>query len=165
MHQPGKFRAFLLWLFVLNLGIAFGAGLYEAVIEVPHWIVGNPALGHRWDGLAANNANSGMRFWVFVTTGPLTLLTVLNLVASWKIHSALGRWWRFAAVISLGERVFTLAYFIPTMVELMAINASTEPLVIDRALQWEHLNIFRHLLAGGAWLGALKALTHLNRAR
>lgn len=164
-QQPGKFRSLLLWLFVLNLGIAFGAGLYEAVIEIPHWIVGSPALGHRWDGMAANNANSGMRFWAFVTTGPLTLLTLLNLAACWKMHGPLRRWWRFASVVSLLERVFTLAYFVPTMIGLLAVSASTDPAVVAKALQWEYLNIFRHVLAALAWLGALKALTLLGRSR
>ena len=28
----------LLWLFVINLGIAFGAGLYESRIAVPQWL-------------------------------------------------------------------------------------------------------------------------------
>ena len=28
----------LLWLFVINLGIAFGAGLYESRITVPQWL-------------------------------------------------------------------------------------------------------------------------------
>ncbi|MGH7315473.1 MAG: hypothetical protein ACREJS_04355 [Candidatus Rokuibacteriota bacterium] len=27
----------LLWLFVLNLGIAFGAGIYEARVVIPRW--------------------------------------------------------------------------------------------------------------------------------
>lgn len=27
----------LLWLFILNLGVAFGAGLYEHRIAVPSW--------------------------------------------------------------------------------------------------------------------------------
>jgi AraC-like DNA-binding protein len=27
-----------MWLFVLNLGIAFGAGIYESRIEFPHWL-------------------------------------------------------------------------------------------------------------------------------
>jgi hypothetical protein len=29
----------LLWLVVINLGIVFGAGLYEARIEFPKWLV------------------------------------------------------------------------------------------------------------------------------
>lgn len=28
----------LLWLFVINLGIAFGAGLYESRTTVPQWL-------------------------------------------------------------------------------------------------------------------------------
>lgn len=35
----------LLWLFVLNLGIAFGAGLYEARISVARWL--GPPQGPR----------------------------------------------------------------------------------------------------------------------
>lgn len=27
----------VLWLFVINLGIAFGAGLYEARVVIPQW--------------------------------------------------------------------------------------------------------------------------------
>jgi hypothetical protein len=27
----------LLWLFVINLGIAFGAGIYESRVVVPRW--------------------------------------------------------------------------------------------------------------------------------
>ena len=32
----------LLWLFVINLGVAFGAGLYEHRITVPRWITSLP---------------------------------------------------------------------------------------------------------------------------
>ena len=28
----------LLWLFVVNLGVVFGAGIYEARISVPRWV-------------------------------------------------------------------------------------------------------------------------------
>lgn len=58
----------LLWLFVINLGIAFGAGLYEARVVIPSWRNLPPRA---WP-------NTGVLFWVYVTTVPLTLLTLAN---------------------------------------------------------------------------------------
>jgi hypothetical protein len=74
----------LLWLFVINLGIVLGAGLYEARIEFPQWLVYSAESGYRWDAEAARHANTGLRFWVYVTTVPLTLLTLANLIAAWR---------------------------------------------------------------------------------
>ena len=73
----------LLWLFVINLGIAFGAGLYESRIAAPQWLSYSRDCGYRWNGEAARSADVGLRFWVYVTTVPLTLLTLASLVAAW----------------------------------------------------------------------------------
>jgi len=35
-----------LWLFVINLGITFGAGLYEARIEFPQWLIYSADSGY-----------------------------------------------------------------------------------------------------------------------
>lgn len=45
---------FVLWLFILNLGIAFGAGLYESRIAVPQWLSGTPEAGYRWNATPTN---------------------------------------------------------------------------------------------------------------
>ena len=37
----------LLWLFVMNLGISFGAGLYEKIIILPMWFTKFPEIGYR----------------------------------------------------------------------------------------------------------------------
>lgn len=66
----------VLWLLVINLGIAFGAGLYESRITVPQWLSFAPGSGYRWNPAAAAAANVGLRFWAYVTTVPLTLLTL-----------------------------------------------------------------------------------------
>src|SRR5262245_60888705 len=39
----------VLWLFVINLGIAFGAGLYEGRVVVPQWLGATPDSGYRWN--------------------------------------------------------------------------------------------------------------------
>jgi hypothetical protein len=73
----------LLWLFTINLGIAFGAGLYESRIAVPQWLTYSEDSGYHWNAEAAGSADVGLRFWAYVTTVPLTLLTLASLTAAW----------------------------------------------------------------------------------
>lgn len=99
----------LLWLFVINLGIAVGAGLYEHRIVVPEWI-GPGADGlPRWDAAAARAADTGLRFWVYITTVPLTLLTLANLIAAWRSKGSQRPAWLVASFAALGDRVLTFA--------------------------------------------------------
>ena len=62
-------KSILLWLFVINLGIALGAGLYETRVVIPQWANLPPK---DWP-------NTGLLFWAYVTTVPLTLLALANL--------------------------------------------------------------------------------------
>jgi hypothetical protein len=102
-------KEIVLWLFVINLGVAFGAGLYEAIVVIPQW-------GHipprAWP-------NTGLMFWVYVTTVPLTVLTIANLIAAWLTQGPMRFWYLAAVCIVIVERVVTFSYFIPTMVRLM----------------------------------------------
>jgi hypothetical protein len=147
----------LLWLFVMNLGIAFGAGLYEARIALPRWIVSSPNSETHWNAAAAREDDTGIRFWAFVTTGPLTLLTLANLVAAWRAQAPLRRWWLGASLIALADRVLTAGYFIPTMVGLMAAPDSPES--VASAVLWQSLNYLRHVILLAAWVAALKAFS------
>jgi len=145
----------LLWLFVINLGIAFGAGLYEHRIVVSRWIRPPAAKSVEWDAAAARQDDTGRRFWGFVTTGPLTLLTLASLVAAWRSAGAVRGWWLAAAVTALADRLFTFSYFIPTMVKLMGgTDAAT---AAARAQRWANLNYLRHALVLVAWLASLRA--------
>src|SRR5258708_1483233 len=112
----------MLWLFIINLGMAFGAGLYEHRIVVSRWITAGP----HWNAEAARQDDTGRRFWAVVTTGPLTLLTVANLIAGWHSASPARLWWLAAAVIALSDRVLTFGYFIPTMISLMRASDSSQ---------------------------------------
>jgi hypothetical protein len=60
--------AVVLWLFVINLGVTFGAGIYEHRIVVSRWLKspGNAAV--TWNADAAREDDTGRRFWVFVST-------------------------------------------------------------------------------------------------
>jgi H+/Cl- antiporter ClcA len=68
------FTEILLWLFVINLGIVSGAGLYEARIVVPLWARAPPE--------SLRSPDSGRKFWAFVSTIPLTLLSLANLLVA-----------------------------------------------------------------------------------
>ena len=131
----------LLWLFVINLGTAFGAGIYESRVVVPQW------------------QNTGLEFWVYVTTVPLTLLTIANVVAAWRERGPRRYWWLGASAISVVERIWTFSYFIPTILRLTATEDLDEAEVQAALSQWLLLDYGRHALTLAAWLAALKALS------
>jgi hypothetical protein len=154
----GDTSSLILWLFVINLGIAFGAGLYEHRIVTPRWI-SHDATGTHWNAAAARHDDTGLRFWAFATTGPLTLLTLANLFAAWTAVGAGRDWWMAASLLALGDRILTFTYFIPAMVGLM--KATDSPASAAAATRWLNLNYLRHVLVFGGWLAALTALTLL----
>jgi len=151
----------LLWLFVLNLGIGLGAGLYESRIQVPQWLVQVEPGRYRWDRAAAVASNVGLRFWAFVTTGPLTLLTLATLGALWWAPPAVRTWWLAAALIVLCERAMTFGYFIPTMIRLMSEGAYSQPEAVAKALTWAKAGYLRHALNLFGLLAAMKAFSLL----
>lgn len=148
----------LLWLFVIFLGITFGAGVYEARIVVSRWLTSEDSRRH-WNAEAARQDDTGRRFWAFVTTVPLTLLTVANLIVAWRAPSPVRGWWLAAAMLAVGDRIFTFVYFIPTMVSLMRAADSSES--VTRATRWANLNYVRLAIALAAWLAALHTFSLL----
>lgn len=145
----------LLWLFVVNLGLVCGAGLYEARVSVARWLVVSAGGGASWQPAEARRDDSGRRFWLFVTTVPLTLLTVGNGWAAWQAAGALHTWWVVAVGWALVDRVATFGYFIPRMVKLLASPDSAEARANMR--RWSAFNWLRLLAVSLAWLAALQA--------
>lgn len=152
------FNDILLWLFVVNLGVAFGAGLYEQRIVLPQWFSHSSETGWRVDDEAMRRTDPGRSFWAFATTVPLTLLTLASLVVTWNLGNSIKQWWLAAAVITLLERIGTFSYFIPTALKLMrAETVSTTKSAM--ASKWIYLNRLRSALSLAGWLAALKALS------
>jgi hypothetical protein len=148
----------ILWLFLLNLGVALGAGLYEARVVLPQWTRPASGAGFHWNVELARRTDPGLKFWAFVSTGPLTLLTVASLVAAWRTPGPRGVWWLTAAVIVLLERVATFGYFIPTMVRLQRDEVVPESAVRARVSRWLLLNYIRNAAYLPAWVAAMLAL-------
>jgi hypothetical protein len=150
----------LLWLFVVFGGIAVGAGLYEMRINVPRWFASTGGSGRRRvNGDAIRADDSGRRFWAYVTTVPLTLLTVGGCVVAWSPTSARDKWWLAAAAIMLVERAGTLGWFIPRLLKLLQPAPLPTGNAEEAAAQWVRLNYVRAVVAFIAWLAALKALS------
>lgn len=159
------FAKILLWLLVINLGISLGAGLYESRIQVPQWLIATEPGGYRWDRSAAVAANVGLRFWAFVTTGPLTLLTLANLVALWWAPAPVRNGWLAAVLLVLCERAMTFGYFIPTMIRLMTDGLYSDAEAASRALTWVHAGYARTAATAAGLLMAMKAFSQLYAAR
>jgi hypothetical protein len=149
----------LLWLFVVVSGIAAGAGLYELRVNVPRWFTSSGGAGLAVDVGAIRADDSGRRFWAFVTTGPLSLLTLAALAAAWNPATAQDRWWLAAAGIMLVERIGTFAYFIPTLLAIMQARGPAAGPAGLTARRWMQLNYVRAALACAGWLAALRALS------
>jgi len=141
----------LLWLFIIFLGTAFGAGLYESRVVVPLWTSAPPA--------SLASPDSGRRFWALVTTGPLTLLTLANLVAAWQTQGPGRAWWLTAAIVTLLERAATFGYFIPTIIRLQRKPPLSEPVLRAALARWVRLNYVRNGLTLVAWIATLKVFS------
>lgn len=158
-----KVITLLLWLLVINLGISFGAGLYEAQVEGPQWLEQTNSGEYVWHADAAQEANSGVRFWVFITTVPLTLLTLVSGIFVWKAEKSTRKWWLLALAFIVIDRAMTFGYFIPTMVALTN-GTIMPPEAAAVAQQWFSINHIRHTASGGALLLMLKTFSvHYSR--
>jgi hypothetical protein len=149
----------LFWSFVVVSGVAVGAGLYETRVNVPRWFQRAGEGRVRVDAPAMRSDDSGRRFWAFVTTVPLTLLTLASLAAAWNAPGPKALWWRIAAGVILVERIGTLTYFIPRGLRLLRAEAMPPGTVEPMARQWMRLNYVRAALALAGWLAALRALS------
>jgi hypothetical protein len=157
--MTAKLITILLWAYIINLGIAMGAGLYESRIEVPRWLTGSEATGYQWNREAALEADSGLRFWVFTTTIPLTLLMLASLATVWFSSGQVRLWWLIALGAGLLERAMTFGYFIPTMIGLMSETAYSQSEAAAKALQWVRLGNIRHIANAIGLFAAMKAFS------
>jgi len=147
----------LLVSFIINLGIALGAGLYEIRIVLPLWFH-KANSNYQVNVEAMRNIDTGRKFWGFVTTMPLTLLTILNLVFACKAAAPLYGWWFSATLIILLERIGTFTFFIPTAIKLQKGENLPVAKTSNMIFWWLRINYVRNALTFAALLIALKAL-------
>lgn len=151
------FPSFALLMFVIFHGIAFGAGVYEQRVVVPRWMGISPDGARYLDPEAMRIDDSGRRFWGFVSTGPLSLLTLLNCYFAFASTGPARTLWLAACAVTLVERIFTFAFFIPKAIGLMRGDGSPTVTALHTAEKWRLLNWLRLLLSLVGWLLALLA--------
>jgi hypothetical protein len=146
----------LLLLFIINLGTSFGAGLYETKIILPRWFSTSATSGYNINTAVMQQTDVGRSFWAFVTTGPLTLLTLANLAVALQATAPRHDWWLAATLVTLVERISTFVFFIPNAIRFQ--NADSQPLVNAgrKVRTWIRLNYVRLAFTLLAWLLALK---------
>jgi hypothetical protein len=159
------FSEILLWLFVIDLSIAFGAGLYEHRIILPQWFSGSLKTGLQVNSEAMRRTDTGRRFWAYVTTVPLTLLTLASLVLARQTQGALRGWWLTAAVFALMDRIGTFSFFIPRALKLMRADTLAESRAATMASLWMRLSRVRLAFGLAGWLAALKAFSLVGAGR
>jgi hypothetical protein len=156
----------VLWLFVMNLGLDFGAGLYEYRIQFPQWLVqsSDGSDDAVWDAQAAIRSDVGRRFWAFVSTGPLTLLSLASAFMAPRVGQPASQWWMIGATLTIAERLFTFTYFIPTMISLTGPGVVSDAQVVAKATRWGKMNRIRLALTMASWLAAMQALANFQRS-
>lgn len=152
-----KLITILLWAYVINLGIACGAGLYESRIEAPRWLSRGPDGTLRWHREAAAEADVGLRFWAFVTTAPLTALTLAGLACLWSAPEPVRSWWLAAVAAGLAERAMTFGFFIPAMLKLLDPGLYGEAEAAAKAALWVKLGWLRFAATAASLVAALQA--------
>jgi hypothetical protein len=155
------FSEILLWLFVIDLSIAFGAGLYEHRIILPQWFSGSLKTGLRVNSEAMRRTDTGP----YVTTVPLTLLTLASLVLARQTQGALRGWWLTAAVFALMDRIGTFSFFIPKALKLMRADPLPDSRTAAMASLWMRLNRVSLAFGLAGWLAALKAFSLVGAGR
>jgi hypothetical protein len=151
--RSASFVALSLW--IVNLGTAFGAGIYETRMILPGWFP-RPRGGQLGiNSQLMRETDAGRRFWGMVTTLPLTLLTIANLYFALQSIGPPRLPWLLAVAAVTLERILTFAFFIPVAVQFMRLQAAAPPSAIALAAAWVNLNHIRNLLILTGWVGAL----------
>jgi hypothetical protein len=154
--SPMRSTAFVvLSLWIVNLGTAFGAGIYETRMILPGWFP-RPHGGQLGiNSKLMRETDAGRRFWGMVTTLPLTLLTIANLYFALQSLGPPRLPWLLAVAAVTLERILTFTFFIPVAVRFMRLQAAAPPSAITLAAAWINLNHVRNLLILMGWVGAL----------
>ena len=164
MRRQYSIPQIVLFLFVVNLGIVIGGGLYETLVILPLWSMDPPnsvlAYYHHYVANPQFAIDQGGRFWIFFTPmlGGSSIATILTGLKTDPEH----RRWRIAgAVLSLAVVVFTFAWFIPTLITLTGEEVTTlsGQRIASLTNWWVRFNWVRVAFYLAGWLAGLVAMT------
>jgi hypothetical protein len=120
-----------------------GAQIFETALIVPAWTTAPPASLGLFQGEYGLDFKT---FWiVFHSLHEITF--ILALVFCWKLK-AVRHWVLVLLLVHMAVRVWTLAYFAPTIIgfQSMPPSPSVDPALVREAARWRTLNLIRVLL-------------------
>jgi len=138
-------RRALLWLVTTSAVYLLlnGAQIFETAVIVPAWTAAPP------ESLGMFQGKFGLDFKIFwIVFHSLHEITfIAALIVSWRLKE-IRRWMLALLVIHIAVRVWTIAYFAPTIIAFqgMPYAATVDPALVERAARWRNLNIIRVLL-------------------
>ncbi len=149
------------WLVITTLAyfVVNGAQVFETATVVPAWTAAPPA------SLAVFRGEYGLDFMIFwIVVHSLHELTFLLAIAfSWRIPTVRSRLLALLGV-HVALRVWTVAYFAPTIIELQGITGTgVDPALLERAVLWQNLNYLRVGLFVAVSLALLPVVGRLFR--
>jgi hypothetical protein len=153
MSRPYLTRA-LSWLvgttalyYVMN-----GAQIFETAVIVPVWTAAPP------DSLGMFRGQYGLDFKTFwIILHSLHEITfILALALCWKLRQV-RMWIIVLLVVHIALRMWTVAYFAPTIMEFQGLppSSTVDPDLVSRAALWRQLNYLRVVLFMAVNIGLL----------
>jgi hypothetical protein len=120
-----------------------GAQVFETVVIVPVWSAGPPASLAMFQGAYALDFKA---FWITFHSIHETIF-IVALVLCWRLQT-IRRWLVLLLVAHIAVRVWTVAYFAPTIISFqqMVPSPAVDPALLQKAAQWRVLNLVRVLL-------------------
>jgi hypothetical protein len=137
-----------------------GAQIFETALIVPAWTAAPPASLGMFQGPYRLDFKA---FWIaFHSIHELTFVAAL--VVCWRL-TVVRRWLLVLLVLHVLVRVWTIAYFAPTIIAFQSVPVSSavDPLLAQKAAQWRHLNIVRVLIFLAVNLAMLSPIRQVHR--
>ncbi len=137
-----------------------GAQVFETVLIVPAWTAAPPA------SLGIFQGQYGLDFkvfWIVFHSLHETTL-ILALALCWKLTS-IRQWLLGLLVVHVAVRVWTVAYFAPTIIAFQSMphSPTVDPALVQKAAQWRSLNIIRMVLFMAVNLALLPLILRVDR--
>ncbi|GAA4397815.1 hypothetical protein GCM10023187_07680 [Nibrella viscosa] len=165
MPFQSRFLTVILWLFVINMGIELGGGLYEIQVITPIVTYNPPESVIQFFNMQKTHPEqaiqAGRRFWKF-TSQPLGLLAVSVLILGVRARGNQRKWLLSSSLLVILLFLVTYLYFVPTLNQLANSRqlGLRDEEVISQVTTWMRLNQIRLLVYMLAWLAGLRALTY-----
>jgi hypothetical protein len=164
-HHIGENRMahYLLFAYVVVLGLEVGAGLFTSVVVFPVWTA-SPEIVIGWKPANPYFMEEG-NFFMFAST-TTTLLAIALLIRRGRLPAAAQPWARSSALVFLSMAIATAAYYVPVQFRMQGdAGAQLPPGELAAMLQrFVALNWVRQVLIVGAFVAGVHALGLSYRA-